>query len=89
MADGVRKRVYPYVFGRFRQFLQNQVFDASTHLMRKGRNGEKKWGGKNWEKIITFIVATNVVANRPPKRQPTDKNVEFQHIRLDKMHKRL
>ena len=37
--------------------------------MRKGREEEngmkKKW------KIMTFIVATNVVASRPPERRPT------------------
>ena len=34
--------------------------------MRKVDDGEKKK-----EKIMTFIVATNVVASRPPKRRPT------------------
>ena len=34
--------------------------------MRKGRDGEKMG-----EKIITFIVATNGVASRPPNRRPT------------------
>ena len=33
--------------------------------MRKGRDGDKK----KWE-IMMFIVATKVVASRPPKRQP-------------------
>ena len=31
------------------------------------KNGEKKWG----EKIMLFIVATNVVASRPPERRLT------------------
>ena len=38
----------------------------------KGRNGgEKKLGGNKWEKIKMFLVATNVVASRPPERLPT------------------
>ena len=37
--------------------------------MRKGRDGGGKGGGE-W-KIIAFKVATNVVASRPPERQPT------------------
>ena len=37
--------------------------------MRKGRNGEKK-NGMEWRRI-TFIVATNIVASRLPKRCPT------------------
>ena len=35
--------------------------------MRKGDDGEKK-GGK---KMMMKIVATNVVASRPPERRPT------------------
>ena len=38
--------------------------------MRKGRDGgeeKKKWK----KKIKTFLVATNVVASRPPERRPT------------------
>ena len=35
--------------------------------MRKGDNGEKK----EKEKKMPFIVATNVVARRPPDRRPT------------------
>ena len=38
--------------------------------MRKGDDGEEKKTGK---KIIMMkIVATNVVASRPPERQPTE-----------------
>ena len=40
--------------------------------MRKGDDGEtggKKRGKK--KKIKTFLVATNVVASRPPERRPT------------------
>ena len=43
--------------------------------MRKGDDGEKKngkkTGGKKEKKIKTFLVATNVVASRPPERRPT------------------
>ena len=35
--------------------------------MRKVDDGEKK----KEKKIMTFIVATNVVASRPPERRPT------------------
>ena len=47
--------------------LQNRFFDPSILSMRKGRDGEN---GKKW-KIMVFIVATNVVASRPPERRPT------------------
>ena len=36
--------------------------------MRKGDNGENE---KMKKKIKTFLVATNVVASRPPERRPT------------------
>ena len=36
--------------------------------MRKGRDGENE---KKEKKIKTFLVATNVVASRPPERRPT------------------
>ena len=39
--------------------------------MRKGRDGEKKWKKKKWKKIMTFIVATNVVASWLSERRPT------------------
>ena len=41
--------------------------------MRKGDDGGKNGGegGISKNKIKTFLVATNVVASRPPKRQPT------------------
>ena len=42
--------------------MQNKFFDPSTPSMRKGDDGEKK-------KIMMKIVATNVVASRPPERQ--------------------
>ena len=34
--------------------------------MRKGSDG-----GEKKKKIMTFLVATNVVASRPPERRPT------------------
>ena len=46
--------------------LLNKFFDLSTPSMRKGRDGEK-WGGEKMMKI----VATNVVASRPPNGGPT------------------
>ena len=41
--------------------------------MGKGDDREKNGGEKTGEKkkIKTFIVATNLVASRPPKRRPT------------------
>ena len=38
--------------------------------MRKVDDGEKKEKKKK-RKIMTFLVATNVVASRPPERRPT------------------
>ena len=38
--------------------------------MRKVDDGEEK-KKKEKKKIMTFIVATNVVATRPPERRPT------------------
>ena len=38
--------------------------------MRKVDKGEEKKEKKK-EKILTFIVATNVVASRPAERRPT------------------
>ena len=35
--------------------------------MRKGDDGEKENGGKNKD----YLVATNLVASRPPERRPT------------------
>ena len=39
--------------------------------MRKVDNGEKKKEKKKRKKIMTFIVATNVIASRPTERRPT------------------
>ena len=39
--------------------------------MRKGRDGGEKKSGEVKKKIKTFLVATNVVASRPPERRPT------------------
>ena len=39
--------------------------------MRKVDDGEEKKEKKRKEKIMTFIVATNVIASRPPERRPT------------------
>ena len=64
MVGGAWKGVYPLGFGRSRQLL-NKFCDPSTPSMRKVDDGEKTGG-----KIMVFIVATNVVASRPPKRRP-------------------
>ena len=39
--------------------------------MRKVDDGAEKKKEKKKKKIMTFIVATNVIASRPPERQPT------------------
>ena len=71
MADGVWRGVYLYVFGHSKQLSLNKFFDPSTSFMRKVDDGEKKKRKKERKKIMTFIVATNVVASRPPERRPT------------------
>ena len=52
----------------------NKFFDPSTPSMRKVDDGEgkkknKRKKRKKKKKIMTFIVATNVVASRPPERR--------------------
>ena len=56
MADGV---------WRSKQLSLNKFFDPSTPSMRKVDDGEKR--KKRKKKIMTFIVATNLGASRPPK----------------------
>ena len=58
MADGVWK-------GRYKQLSLNKFFDSGTPSMRKGRDGEITTE-KSWKKRMMEIVATNVVASRPP-----------------------
>ena len=59
------------VLGRSRQLSLNKFFDPSTPSMRKVDDGEEKKEKKRKEKIMTFIVATNVIASRPPECRPT------------------
>ena len=59
MADGDWKGVYPYVLGHSRQLSLNKFFDPSAPSMRKVDDGVKK------KKIMSFLVATNVIASRP------------------------
>ena len=67
MADVVWKGVYPQVFGCSRQLSVNKFFDPSTPRMRKVDDGKKR----KRKKIMSFIVATNVVSSRPPERRST------------------
>ena len=67
MTNRVCKGVYPKVFGHSYQLSQIKFFDPSTPSMRKGCDGEKKW------KRMTFTVATNIVASRPPKRRRMER----------------
>ena len=68
MADGVWKGVQPQVIGHFKQLLLNKFFDPSTPSTRKVDDGEKRKRKKEKKKkkIMAEIVATNVVASRPP-----------------------
>ena len=60
------------VWGHSKQLLLNQFFDQSTTSMRKVDDGEEKKEKKRREKkgkIMTFIVATNIVASRLLERR--------------------
>ena len=59
------KRGLPLGYGRSHYFPRNKFFDPSTPSMRKVDDGGN--GGRDEKKIMTFIVATNVVASRPPE----------------------
>ena len=50
-----------WIFGHSRKLLLNKFFDPSTPSVRKVNTREEK----RKEKIMLFIVATNVVASRP------------------------
>ena len=51
---------------------QKENRDYRENSMRKVDDGKRKEKReKRKEKIMTFIVATNVVASRPPERRPT------------------
>ena len=64
IAAGVWRGVYPQVLGRSRQ-----VFRWKNSFYEKSRRRRKK--ERKEKKIMTFIVATNVIASRPPERRPT------------------
>ena len=52
----------------------NKFFDPSSPSMRKVDDGKKeKKRKKKTEKIMSFLVATNVVASRPPERRPPER----------------
>ena len=59
------------VFGRARQLSLNKSLDPSTPSMRKVDAGEKKRKEKRKKKVMSFLVATNVVASQLPERRPT------------------
>ena len=70
------KGVYPQVFGHSKQLSLIKFIDPSTPSMTKGRDGEKK--------VMTFIVATNVVASRPSERRPT--GTQHAHANISPRH---
>ena len=51
------------------QLFQNKFFDPSAPSMRKVADGKKR--KRKEKKIMLFLVATNVVASRPPERRST------------------
>ena len=75
-VGGATKEVYPQVFGRSSQLSQNKFFDLSTPV-RKVDDGEKK---RKKKIIISYIVATNVIASRPPERRPT--GTPLAHVKI-------
>ena len=54
--------------GFWAQHSLNKFFDQSTSSMRKVDDREKK---KKEKKIMSFLVATNVIASPSPERRPT------------------
>ena len=52
-------------FGQSKQLSQNKFFHLSTPSRGKVDNGEEEKMGGGEKKIMSFIVATNVVASRP------------------------
>ena len=54
--------------GRSRQFSLNKFFDLRAPSMRKVNNGKRK---KEKKEKMSFLVATNVIASRPPECRPT------------------
>ena len=71
MAEGVWKGVYPSVFGRSKQLSLNKFFDPSTPSMRKGREGENKYGKK--EKTDENSGHYLIASSRPPERRPLER----------------
>ena len=61
---GSEKRL-PLDFWRSRQLSQNKFIEPSTPSMRKVDDGKKE------KKRISFLVATYIIASRPPECQPT------------------
>ena len=60
--------------------------------MRKVDDGGKRRGGGNNEKIMSFIVDTNVVASQPLERRPTEAlqaraKMNFDEIDLEGEHR--
>ena len=71
MADGVCKGI-PLGFWALPSTFVTSVFDPRNPSMKKGCDGERKTNRKKEEKkVVTFIVASNVVACQLPERQPT------------------
>jgi len=69
LLTGSGKGSIPRFLGAAVNFPSRRFFDPSTPYTRRGSDGEKK--EKEKKKIMTFLVATNVVASRWPEQRPT------------------
>ena len=56
---------------------------------REKKNKKKEKKEKKRKKIMSFIVATNVVASQPPQRRPTGTPTTFANIGLEKKEAKL
>ena len=70
MDDRGLERGLPLSFWALPLTFSKYVFDPTIPSMRKVDNREKR--KKRKKKRMWFLMATNVVASRPPERQPTE-----------------
>ena len=65
------ERGLPLGFWRSRQLSLNKFLDPSNPSMRKVDNGEKIKKREKKIKIMSFLVATDIIASWPPERRKT------------------